>query len=179
MIKHATAGGFVFHRFPDGWRLGLVEHPRMGVWACPGGHVEEEEAPAEAALREIGEETGLAGVRLLGYPSPAVPSGFPATHAQLPLPWWITEIDVSPDNHLAVPHVHVDHVWVAIAPAARPASVSAHPFTWYTAGEIGALPMFEDSRALAPVLFTSIIGIGEDVVTGDGMLARFAAVSAR
>jgi ADP-ribose pyrophosphatase YjhB (NUDIX family) len=49
MIKHATAGGFVFHRFSDGWRLGLVEHPRMGVWACPGGHVEVDETPAEAA----------------------------------------------------------------------------------------------------------------------------------
>jgi 8-oxo-dGTP pyrophosphatase MutT (NUDIX family) len=55
MIKHATAGGFVFCRFPDGWRLGLVEHPRMSVLACPGGHVEDDESPAEAAVREIEE----------------------------------------------------------------------------------------------------------------------------
>jgi len=31
MIKHATAGAFVFCRFPAEWRLGLVEHPRMGL----------------------------------------------------------------------------------------------------------------------------------------------------
>jgi 8-oxo-dGTP pyrophosphatase MutT (NUDIX family) len=179
MIKHATAGGFVFCRFPDEWRLGLVEHPRMGVLACPGGHVEDDESPAEAAVREIEEETGLAGVRLLGFPEPAVPAGFPATHAQVALPWWITEIEVPPDNHLASPHVHIDHVWVAIAPHADPASEPAHPFAWYTAGDIGrGLPMFEDSRVLAPVLFQSISGMRDGSVTGDGMLARLAVAGA-
>jgi hypothetical protein len=45
-------------------------------------------------------------------------------------------------------------VWVAIAPDPRPAGDPAYPFAWYTAGEIeDGLPMFEDSRVLAPVLF--------------------------
>ena len=61
MIKHATAGAFVFCRFPGEWRLGLVEHPRMRVLACPGGHVEDFETAAEAAVREVEEETGLQG----------------------------------------------------------------------------------------------------------------------
>lgn len=176
MIKHATAGAFVFCRFPDSnWRLGLIEHPRMGVLACPGGHVEEYETPAEAALRETEEETGLAGVRLLGFPAPTVPHGFPSTHTQIPLPWWITEIEVPPDNHLAVPHVHVDHVWVAIAPGARPASEPEHPFGWYTADDVErGLPMFQDSRVLAPALFASIIGMDEEVATGSRVLARLA-----
>src|SRR5512146_2038189 len=111
MIKHATAGGFVFCAFPGGWRIGLVEHPRLGVLACPGGHVEAGETPAEAALREIEEETGLGGVSLLGFPPSPLPAGFPGTHALLPLPWWITELWVGPDTFLAVPHVHVDYMW--------------------------------------------------------------------
>jgi 8-oxo-dGTP pyrophosphatase MutT (NUDIX family) len=176
VIKHATAGGFVFCRFAGEWRMGLVEHPRMGVLACPGGHVEEDETPAEAAVREIEEETGLAGVRLLGFPAPDLPAGFPATHTLIPLPWWVTEIDVPPDNHLAVPHVHVDHVWLAVAPDAQPAGQPAHPFAWYTAADVETgLPMFEDSRVLAPVLFSCIAGMGEDAVTGAGLLAKLAA----
>lgn len=35
-------------------------HKRMGLWLQPGGHVDEGETPADAALREATEETGLA-----------------------------------------------------------------------------------------------------------------------
>lgn len=35
-------------------------------WGFPKGHVEEGEAPADAALREVAEETGLKSLRLVG-----------------------------------------------------------------------------------------------------------------
>jgi 8-oxo-dGTP diphosphatase len=35
--------------------------PGAGKWACPAGFVEHDEAPAEAVLRELHEETGLYG----------------------------------------------------------------------------------------------------------------------
>jgi hypothetical protein len=172
MIKHATAGGFVFCLFPGGWRMGLIAHPRMKVLACPGGHVEDDETAAQAAVREIEEETGLRDVRLLGFPAPELPAGFPATHSLVPLPWWITEIDVPPDNHLAEPHVHVDHMWVALAPDARPAGEPAHPFDWYTEKDLSAgLPMFEDSKVLAPAVFACMSALGDSAVTGDRVLA--------
>lgn len=42
--------------------------PRAGEWCLPGGFMELEEQPAEAALRELAEETGLKGriTRFLG-----------------------------------------------------------------------------------------------------------------
>lgn len=40
----------------------LHRHKRLGLWLQPGGHVEPGEHPADAALREVAEETGLRGV---------------------------------------------------------------------------------------------------------------------
>ena len=47
--------------FRDG-RVLIVERakpPLSGVWSLPGGHVEPGEPAAEAALRELAEETGV------------------------------------------------------------------------------------------------------------------------
>jgi ADP-ribose pyrophosphatase YjhB (NUDIX family) len=47
--------------FRDG-RVLIVERakpPLAGVWSLPGGHVEAGETAADAALRELGEETGV------------------------------------------------------------------------------------------------------------------------
>lgn len=175
MIKEATAGAFVFGWFSPGWRLGLIEHPRMKVWANPGGHVERDETAARAAVRETEEETGLRDVKLLELPAPALPEGFPVTHSRVPVPWWIIETDVPPDNHLAEPHVHVDHVWVAVAADVRTAGTGEHPFAWYTPAAIKAgLPMFGDTKVLALKLFECMSGLDPDAVTGKSIVAALA-----
>ena len=40
--------------------IGRRQAPGAGLWALPGGFVEQDETVVEAALRELGEETGLA-----------------------------------------------------------------------------------------------------------------------
>ncbi|MBA2609903.1 MAG: NUDIX domain-containing protein, partial [Actinobacteria bacterium] len=37
----------------------LLKHKKLGIWVQPGGHIDEGETPAEAAVRESIEETGL------------------------------------------------------------------------------------------------------------------------
>jgi 8-oxo-dGTP pyrophosphatase MutT (NUDIX family) len=37
----------------------LHRHKRLGLWLQPGGHIDPGEEPADAALREAREETGL------------------------------------------------------------------------------------------------------------------------
>ncbi|MGI8574936.1 MAG: NUDIX hydrolase [Egibacteraceae bacterium] len=37
----------------------LHRHKRLGLWLQPGGHLEPDEEPEDAALREVREETGL------------------------------------------------------------------------------------------------------------------------
>lgn len=153
MIKHATASTFVFCEFAEGWRLGLIEHPRLRRCMVMGGHVERDETQAEAAVREAMEESGLR-VRLLACPSLRLPAGSP--HTPVPQPWWITEMLVPADNHLGEPHVHVDHQYVAIADSSVLVSEPAHAFGWYSVDELDALPMFPDTVLLAKALFPQI-----------------------
>ncbi|VVT19611.1 conserved hypothetical protein [Sphingomonas sp. EC-HK361] len=47
-------------------RVVLVRHTYSSGWYLPGGGVEKREAAADAAVREIAEETGLAGVTIEG-----------------------------------------------------------------------------------------------------------------
>lgn len=43
----------------------LSFHSRRQSWECPGGHVEEGEAPLEAAKRELYEETGAVSYTII------------------------------------------------------------------------------------------------------------------
>lgn len=163
MIKHATSSTFIFSEVDDEWKLGLIEHPRLGRRMVVGGHVECDETQAEAAVREALEESGLE-IRLLPSPSPSLPLGYP--HERVPVPWWISELTVPADNHLADPHIHVDHQYVAIADSPEPVSQPIHPFAWYRADELADLAMFEDTFAIGP----SIVSL--DWVAGRDWRAR-------
>jgi 8-oxo-dGTP pyrophosphatase MutT (NUDIX family) len=49
-------------------RVLLHRHKRLGRWLQPGGHLDAGEHPADAALRETAEETGLRAVHPAGGP---------------------------------------------------------------------------------------------------------------
>lgn len=60
----------------NGGRVLFVEHPERG-WEIPGGHVEFEENPDDAMLRELYEETGLKGT-ILRWNTTYYPKGWVA-----------------------------------------------------------------------------------------------------
>jgi 8-oxo-dGTP diphosphatase len=55
MKKHFTASALIINEA----KVLLLYHKKLGVWLYPGGHVEDDENPEEALLREVQEETGL------------------------------------------------------------------------------------------------------------------------
>jgi 8-oxo-dGTP pyrophosphatase MutT (NUDIX family) len=57
-----AGGGLV--RNPDGEILVIF---RRGKWDLPKGKAEKDESPEECALREVGEETGLEGIRTVDF----------------------------------------------------------------------------------------------------------------
>src|SRR5687767_213775 len=63
--EEVSAGGVVY-RFDDGRPLFLLIRDSYANWGFPKGHLERGEAPETAAVREVEEETGLAGVESRG-----------------------------------------------------------------------------------------------------------------
>ena len=58
---HFTASAFVV--CPEGRRLLLIHHAKLGRWLQPGGHIEPSDASLlAAAQREATEETGILGL---------------------------------------------------------------------------------------------------------------------
>ena len=76
LVRHFTATGFVAH---DDAVL-LHWHQKVREWLPPGGHIEDNEDPVQAVLREINEETGVSAevvptgnLLTLDYPTQVYP----------------------------------------------------------------------------------------------------------
>ena len=74
----------------------LHKHKKLGRWLQPGGHIELDEDPNQAALREVKEETGF-DVELFGGPRlPAQPTD--GTHDLIP-PRFLNRHNFAGTNH--------------------------------------------------------------------------------
>ena len=71
-VRHFTATGFIVHR----GSVALHWHPKVRAWLPPGGHIEPNEDPVQAVVREALEETGLRG-RGGRRPSPSMGLSYP------------------------------------------------------------------------------------------------------
>ena len=119
MERHFTVTGFVV----DGDRTLLHWHRKLGIWLPPGGHIDPNEDPVQAVLREVREETGIV--------AEIVPSGrsFAFTNvASLPAPISIIVADVDGFE----PHQHIDMSYVVrpVAGAAQREPEGDHGFVW-------------------------------------------------
>ena len=56
-MRHFCASAYIIN--PENKKVLLVRHKKYNKWLQPGGHIEENETPEEAAVREVYEETGI------------------------------------------------------------------------------------------------------------------------
>ncbi len=149
MKRHFTATGFVVH---DGRTL-LHWHQRLQQWMPPGGHIEPDEDPVQAVLREVREETGLAAEVI---PSIAdLPFSDPG---QMQPPHTILLEDIpGPDE----PHQHIDFIYFCRLAGGASGGRPSGDFHWVDGATIRAgqpvdltscgvaVPLAEDVRLLA------------------------------
>jgi 8-oxo-dGTP pyrophosphatase MutT (NUDIX family) len=95
-----TVAVFVVHRD----HVVLHRHAKLGMWLPPGGHIERDELPDEAAIREVIEETGIA-VELIGERGIGI--DYPDQPIQLVRPEGI-QLEVIADDHQ-----HIDLIYFA------------------------------------------------------------------
>lgn len=99
MNRHFTCTGFLVQE--DSTLL--LWHPRLRMWVPPGGHLEPNEDPVTAVLREIREETGLAAEVL--PLAPTFPFAYPG---QVAPPFTILLEDSA---ETGPPHQHIDLIY--------------------------------------------------------------------
>ena len=65
-VREEVSAGGVVYRMVDGAPLYLLIRDSYRNWGFPKGHLEGDEAAADAAVREVREEAGLDAVTLVG-----------------------------------------------------------------------------------------------------------------
>ena len=100
MIRHFTATGIVVHR-----NATLVHwHQKVGEWLAPGGHIEKNEDPVQATLREVKEETGLNVDIIPTYPTPQI------SNLEQITPPYTVMVEDDFDKSIGV-HQHIDFIY--------------------------------------------------------------------
>jgi ADP-ribose pyrophosphatase YjhB (NUDIX family) len=134
VTRHFTATTYVVR----GGKVLLHRHRRQGIWLPPGGHIERDELPEEAARREIEEETGLR-VRLHSEVEAerlAEEMGAPV----VPQPAFILVEDINPY------HQHIDFTYFALA-GDGDEPLDGSGFGWYAPEDLDGPDVPQNVRA--------------------------------
>jgi 8-oxo-dGTP pyrophosphatase MutT (NUDIX family) len=133
MIRHFTATVYVLHE----GKVLLHLHKKYQKWLPPGGHLEENESPPEAAIREVKEETGL-DVSLIQDENIWIES---AISYSFPRPYLCLMENVAAKGEMPA-HQHMDLIYIAY-PIGNPKEILP-PFRWFSLEEAQDLKVGEE-----------------------------------
>lgn len=139
--KHFTASAWILTQ-SNPKKMLLVHHKKFNKWLQPGGHIEWNENPVEAAIRETQEETGidisflLEKITMVGEGASFLPS--PEIFMEQKIPAYQDQPE----------HFHLDMGYV-VEVEEQELTVNeheSHDIGWFTREEILKLEIHEDTR---------------------------------
>lgn len=136
-----TAAAYVFHED----KLLLILHSKLNLWLPPGGHIEPNETPDEAALRETREETGINAslLNILPLEMPSITG-----NRDTPVPFFTNVHSVGDHDHWGA-----CYLCTTDTPDVRMTS-EIKQSKWFSQGEIESDPRIRaDIRAIALAAF--------------------------
>lgn len=150
MEKQFTASVVIIH---EGKTL-LLHHRKLQKWLPPGGHIEPNETPPEAARREAFEETGL-DVKLIAQENIWV--NYPnARSIERPYLSMLQEI---PEHKGVAAHQHIDLVYVAspVGGKVQENVIESSGLRWFTLEQVEALKLDVDIFPEVQVLIRHLL----------------------
>lgn len=148
MERHFTATVYIFHE----GRVLLHRHPKLGKWLPPGGHIELNETPPEAARREALEETGLE-IEFIEQENLKIKTST-ATSFERPFLCLLEEMPAFGEKKA---HQHMDLIYIARPKEHDLANKDLSPFQWFDEEQIEEIEeeLFPDVKEMTRLLFTS------------------------
>ena len=130
-MKKFCVSAFIIE--PRTKKILLVYHNKFNKWVQPGGHIEEDESPEEALIREVYEETGLK-IRIIG-------DNFPRETD------YIRPLGIQKNGNLEG-EIHMDIIYAAVP---RTDSIindddEINSICWFSRDELDEIDVFPDVR---------------------------------
>jgi 8-oxo-dGTP pyrophosphatase MutT (NUDIX family) len=136
MERQFTATVYIFQN----QKVLLHLHKKLGKWLPPGGHLELNETPPEAARREVLEETGLE-IEFIEQENLKI-DGYNAKNFERPFLCLLENVPAYKDKPA---HQHMDFIYLA-----KPKFLKEilNGFRWFAYEELKDLDLFPDVAAV-------------------------------
>ena len=130
----------------------LVKHKKLGIWLAPGGHVEENELPHQAAEREFFEESGIHSQVMSAYPLEIEGK----TSEYLPLPFYCNLHEINKPRKESFCEQH--YSWGFFVKVTDVSGINDNDdgvdgVGWFTMDEIKTIDTSDDIRHEAAYVF--------------------------
>ncbi len=142
MTRHFCASVFVIN--PINKKVLLVKHKKFNKWVQPGGHIEDNEVPEEAAIREVYEETGLK-IKLLGERFPREDD-------------FIRPLGIQKNRNLQG-DIHIDIIYAGVPKGEIEEKISDEStvICWFSREELDHIDVFPDIKITVDYILKEMI----------------------
>lgn len=140
MIQEFIGTGYVLNRAHT--KILLIHHKKFDKWLPPGGHCDTNEAPHEAAIREVFEETGIKATFVIE--EKVVLNLKNELEEEVPVPAFVLKELIEGKYTRKEDHIHIDFIYIMEADelSLKLSEREVHAAGWFDKDEIQKLPTF-------------------------------------